>query len=174
GSRQVYANTAGSSTRSTRMSTVMPPAKVIVAVPPGRRSMVARSPNHALRPSAVVSACHTSRGACVRVKVRSMRSGNGTTSSFTERPWMMASNGRRPGDRPVKPGRSPVDRGSAVLLGGAAGEVAGAAVGGAGAALGQFTQAGADEVIPASAAHVFALEFVVQTAVLERELAGVV
>ncbi len=45
GSRQVYANTVGSSTRSTRMSTgVIPPAtKVMVAAAAGRRSMLARS-----------------------------------------------------------------------------------------------------------------------------------
>src|SRR5437016_2822532 len=43
-------------TRSTRISTVMPPAKVIDAAPPGRRSIVARSPNQALNPSAVVRA----------------------------------------------------------------------------------------------------------------------
>jgi len=63
---------------------------------------------------------------------------------------------------------------SATLLGRAAGEVSWAAVGGAGAALGQLAQAGADEMIPAAAAHVLAVEFVVEAAVLEGELARVV
>src|SRR6478735_4526581 len=63
---------------------------------------------------------------------------------------------------------------SAILLGRAAGEVSWAAVGSAGPALGQFREAGADEVIPTAAAHVLAVEFVVEAAVLEGELAGVV
>src|ERR1700722_20420388 len=64
------------------------------------------------------------------------------------------------------------DPGSAVLLGGAAGEIPRAAVGSARAALDQLAQAGADEVIPAPAAHVLAFEIVVQAAVLEVEFAG--
>src|ERR1700722_16125068 len=64
------------------------------------------------------------------------------------------------------------DPGSAVLLGGAAGEIPRAAVGSAKAALDQLAQAGADEVIPAPAAHVLAFEIVVQAAVLEIEFAG--
>ena len=59
---QVNPNTLGSSTRSTRMSAVCPPAHVIRADPPGRRSIVASLPNQALRPSAVVSAAHTLLG----------------------------------------------------------------------------------------------------------------
>src|SRR6202035_2745215 len=83
----------------------------------------------------------------------------------------MPNMGRRPGDRLVKPS-SPRGPGSTVLLGGAAGKVTWAAVGSAGAAFGQFAQAGTDEGIPAAAAHVLALELVVQTAMLEVELAG--
>src|ERR1700722_13151999 len=64
------------------------------------------------------------------------------------------------------------DPGSAVLLGGAAGEIPRAAVGSARAALDQLAQAGADEVIPAPAAHVLAFKIVVQAAVLEIEFAG--
>src|ERR1700688_2312144 len=70
--------------------------------------------------------------------------------------------------------QSPGKPGSAVLLGGAAGEIPWAAVGSAGAALDQLAQAGANEVIPAAAAHVLALELVVQAAVLEVDLAGAV
>src|SRR3954451_2797177 len=155
-----------------RMSTVTPPAKVIVAVPPGRRSMLARSPNHAPRPSDVVSACHTSPGARVRVTVRSMRSGNDMTPPRVERLGTtapMADWGTARLRRAV-----PWGPGSAILLGGAAGEVARAAVGGAGPALGQLPEAGTNEVIPAAAAHVLALEVVVQAAVLEGELARAV
>ena len=53
---------AGSSTRSTRMSSEYPLAHLIRAAPPGRRSMFASSPNQAARPSAVVSAAHTFPG----------------------------------------------------------------------------------------------------------------
>ena len=55
-------NTLGSSTRSTRISTVNPPVHVIRADPPGRKSITASSPNQAPSPSAVVSAAHTSSG----------------------------------------------------------------------------------------------------------------
>src|ERR1700722_4044639 len=64
------------------------------------------------------------------------------------------------------------DPGSAVLLGGAADEIPRAAVGSARAALDQLAQAGADEVIPAPAAHGLAFEIVVQAGVLEGEFAG--
>src|SRR3954451_18782257 len=46
------------------------------AAPPGRRSIVARSPNQAPRPSAVVSAAHTLAGGRAISTVRLMRSGN--------------------------------------------------------------------------------------------------
>src|SRR5262249_46661614 len=70
-------------------------------------------------------------------------------------------------------GRRAVGRGSSLLLGGAAGEVPRAAVGGARATLGELAQTGPDEVVPAAAAHVLALELVVQPDVLEGQLAGV-
>src|SRR5437899_825610 len=79
-----------------------------------------------------------------------------------------------PGTARSTAGVSPGKPVSAVLLGGAAGEIPRAAVGGARAALSQFAQAGADEVIPAAAAHVLALELVVKAAVLKGELAGAV
>ncbi len=77
---QVKPNTVGSSTRSTRIRTVNPSlAHVIRAAPPGRRSIVASSPNQALSPSAVVSAAHTRCGGAASSTVRSMRSGKPTT-----------------------------------------------------------------------------------------------
>src|SRR5450631_396019 len=85
----------------------------------------------------------------------------------------MPNMGRRPGDRLINPS-SPRGPGSTVLLGVAAGEVTWAAVGSAGATFGKFAQTGTDEVIPAAAAHVLALELVVETAVLEVELAGTI
>jgi hypothetical protein len=59
---QVNPNTVGSSTRSTRISTVGPSFHLIRADPPGRRSIVASLPNQLPRPSAVVSAAHTLAG----------------------------------------------------------------------------------------------------------------
>src|SRR5664279_1502260 len=86
----------------------------------------------------------------------------------------MPTDDRHPGGYPVTPGSPPGEPGSAILLGGAAGEVSRAAIGSAGAALGQLAEAGADEVIPTAAAHVLALELVVQAAVFEGQLAGAV
>src|SRR6266516_4787156 len=63
------------------MSTENPPVHRIRATPPGRRSIVASSPNQAPRPSAVVSAAHTALGGCASSTVRSMRSGNPITAS---------------------------------------------------------------------------------------------
>jgi hypothetical protein len=60
--RQVNPNSLGSSTRSTRMSTVAPPAHLMRPAPPGGRSILTSSPNQAPRPSAVVSAAHTLSG----------------------------------------------------------------------------------------------------------------
>src|SRR5437870_4352223 len=78
---QVNPNTAGSSTRSTRMSAVWPPVHLIRAGPPGRRSIVASLPNQAPSPSAVVSAAHTLAGGWATSTVRSMRSGKPMTPS---------------------------------------------------------------------------------------------
>jgi len=61
-----------------------------------------------------------------------------------------------------------------LILSGATGEVPRAAVGGAGTFLGEFSEAGADEVVPAAAAHVLALEIVVEAEVFEGEFAGTV
>ena len=79
---QVKPNTLGSSTRSTRMSAVCPLSHFIHAEPPGRRSIAACWPNHALSPSAVVSAAQTAAGGCAISTVRSMRSGNDIAASF--------------------------------------------------------------------------------------------
>src|SRR5450631_2501112 len=86
---------------------------------------------------------------------------------------VMPTDDRHPGGDQVTPG-SPRGSGSAILLGGAPGKVSRAAVGSAGATLGQLTEAGSDEVIPTAAAHVLALELVVQAAVLEGQLARAV
>ena len=72
-------NTVGSSTRSTRMSTVSPLLNVISASPPGRRSIVALSPNQADSPSGVVIAAHTFAGGWASSMLRSIRSGNAIT-----------------------------------------------------------------------------------------------
>ncbi len=74
-------NTVGSSTRSTRMSTVYLPAHFIQAAPPGSSSIAASSPNQAPSPSAVVSAAHTRSGRAASSTVRSMRSGKPMASS---------------------------------------------------------------------------------------------
>src|SRR6185437_14971946 len=79
---QVNPNTAGSSTRSTRRSTLSPLSQVSRPAPPGRRSIVAWSPNQAARPAAVVSAAHTWPGGAATCTVRSMRSGNATAASY--------------------------------------------------------------------------------------------
>ena len=50
-----------------RIDAFSPLVHVIWAAPPGRRSIVAALPNHAPRPSAVVSAAHTLAGGCAMV-----------------------------------------------------------------------------------------------------------
>src|SRR6476661_3430109 len=77
---QVKPKTVGGSTRSTRIDAFSPLVHVISAAPPGRRSIVAALPNHAPRPSAVVSAAHTRAGGAATSTVRSIRSGKPTTN----------------------------------------------------------------------------------------------
>src|SRR5207302_7422949 len=98
---------------------------------------------------------------------------HGALDAVRERHHFLLDGQVRTGDGPAT-GRPPWRSGSGLLLGGAAGEVAWAAVGGAGTALGELPQAGSDEVVPAAAAHVLALELVVEAEVLEGELAGTV
>ena len=78
---QLKPNTAGSSTRSTRMFAVPPSSQVSSAAPPGRRSIVALLPNHVPSPSAVVIAAQTFSGGWAIWTVRSMRSGNAMSTS---------------------------------------------------------------------------------------------
>src|SRR5208282_117515 len=105
---QVKPNTAGSSTRSTRMSAVCPPVHVIWADPPGRRSILACWPNQLARPSAVVSAAHTLAGGWAISTTRSMRSGNAMTPSKHVASDQLPYYGNRSVasrcDRPARPG----------------------------------------------------------------------